>query len=215
MQASVTRSSRIGAPAWSSSAAAPMCAEAQRSWMRVFGFGFGDRALPPSSEDLATKRGLPTSRPASRPSARTAACSRATFRSIRERAATECFGTRSSASSRAHPRGEAGTIRETAARCIAWRRTSFGTTPKQERGQWTTWREADCADTRSTFRRWGSGAPLSATPWANGGTRCSGELEAGYTAGIDYFDTFPWYGNGKSELDSEPSCATSRGPRLS
>ena len=25
-------------------------------------------------------------------------------------------------------------------------------------------------------------------------------LEAGYVAGIDYFDTSPWYGNGKSEL---------------
>jgi len=24
-------------------------------------------------------------------------------------------------------------------------------------------------------------------------------LEAGYAAGIDYFDTSPWYGNGKSE----------------
>jgi D-threo-aldose 1-dehydrogenase len=31
-------------------------------------------------------------------------------------------------------------------------------------------------------------------------TQASGSIEAAHAAGIGYFDTSPWYGNGKSEL---------------
>ena len=44
------------------------------------------------------------------------------------------------------------------------------------------------------------GATLGDAPGAIGEHQALAALEAGYMAGIDYFDTSPWYGNGKSEL---------------
>ena len=44
------------------------------------------------------------------------------------------------------------------------------------------------------------GATLGDAPGAIREHQALAALEAGYTAGIDYFDTSPWYGNGKSEL---------------
>jgi D-threo-aldose 1-dehydrogenase len=44
------------------------------------------------------------------------------------------------------------------------------------------------------------GATLGDAPGAISEQQALAALEAGYTAGIDYFDTSPWYGNTKSEL---------------
>ena len=44
------------------------------------------------------------------------------------------------------------------------------------------------------------GATLGDAPGAISEHQALAALEAGYAAGIDYFDTSPWYGNGKSEL---------------
>lgn len=44
------------------------------------------------------------------------------------------------------------------------------------------------------------GATLGDAQGAIGEDQALASIEAGYVAGIDYFDTSPWYGNGKSEL---------------
>ena len=164
--------------------------------MRVFGFGFGDRPQPPSSSDLATAWAPYIER--DRDVRRRPLHVRQQLSRRQGNVQLPGAGERVQADRRRRVRARKHALFAGTARNVyRLATTDFGTGA----------RPVDHMARRRIARTalevpvlGFGGATLGDAPAAISEHQALAALEAGYAAGIDYFDTSPWYGNGKSEL---------------